>query len=101
MPISKHLYANSNSEEYFTTVLETKQDTCVYVIDLESETTGEFEIISIDKIKQRNGWERIVKYSGNCMLNEAKGFKTIQPGLCQKHSDGIWKVTRNLEIKIF
>lgn len=100
MPISKHLYANSNSKEYFTNVLETKQDTCVYVIDLSSATKGEFDIISIEKIKQRNGWDSVIEYTGDCTINEAKSFKTNKRGKCEKVSDGTWKVIEKLKITI-
>lgn len=98
--ISKHLYANSNSKEYFTNVLESKQDTCVYVINLKSETTGEFDIISIEKIKQRNGWDSVIEYTGDCTINEAKSFKTNELGKCEKVSDGTWKVVEKLKITI-
>jgi len=100
MPISKHLYANLNSKEYFTNVLEVKQDTCVYVINLESATTGEFDIISIEKIKQRNGWDSVIEYTGDCTINEAKSFKTNKRGKCEKVSDGAWKVVEKLKITI-
>lgn len=98
--MGKHLYANSNSKEYFTNVLETKQDTCVYVIDLNSATKGEFDIISIEKIKQRNGWDSVIEYTGDCTINEAKSFKTNKRGKCEKVSDGTWKVIEKLKITI-
>lgn len=100
MSISKHLYANSNSKEYFTNVLESKQDTCVYDINLKSGTTGEFDIISIEKIKQRNGWDSVIEYTGDCTINEAKSFKTNKLGKCEKVSDGTWKVVEKLKITI-
>lgn len=99
-PISKHLYACINSKEYFTNVLETKQETCVYIIDLISATTGEFGIISIEKIKQRNGWDSVIEYTGDCTIHDAKSFKTNEPGRCEKLSDGTWKVVKKLRITI-
>ncbi len=98
--IPKHLYANSNSKEYFTNVLESKQDTCVYIIDLETATKGQFDIISIEKIKQRNGWESVIEYTGDCTISEAKSFKTNKLGKCEKVSDGTWKVVEKLKITI-
>lgn len=97
------LYANMNSQEYFTSVVSSKQSTCVFVIELspQNRDKGYFNIISLDQIKQRNGWEPIVTYSGNCVFREAKGFKINRNGECEKLSDGTWKVTRNLEITIY
>ena len=97
---TKRLYANTNSEEYFTDVLDTKQDTSVFTIDLKSQTIGEFDIISIDKIKQRNGWESVIDYKGDCPISEAKKFKTERPGRCEKLPEGIWKVVEKLKITI-
>lgn len=99
-PISKHLYAYINSKEYFTNVLETKQEACVYIIDLISATVGEFDIISIEKIKQRNGWDSVIEYTGDCTINDAKSFKTNEPGKCEKISSGTWKVVKKLRITI-
>lgn len=95
------LYANMNSQEYFTDVVTSNQGTCVFVIRLVSQTKGDFDIISLDKIKQRNGWERIVDYKGDCTINEAKDFKTDRKGKCEKLSDGTWKVVENLKITIY
>lgn len=95
------LYANMNSQEYFTDVVASKQGTCVFEIKLVSQTKGDFDIISLDKIKQRNGWERVVDYKGDCTINEAKDFKTERKGKCEKLSDGTWKVVENLKITIY
>lgn len=97
---TKYLYAKINSDEYFVNVTESKQDTCVFLIELKSQTRGEFDIISLDKIKQRNGWEKIIKYTGDCGISDAKSYKTIQRGRCEKMSDGTWKVVDKLEISI-
>lgn len=99
-PFQKVLYANPNSNEYFTNVVETKQDTCVYVINLESETKGTFDIISIEKIKQRNGWDSVINYDGDCTINEATRYKRNSPGTCEKVSDDKWKVVERLNITI-
>ena len=100
LPITKQLYANTNSEEFFTDVLETEQDTCVYRIDLTTSETGEFNIISIEKIKQRNGWDNVIDYTGDCTISEAKSFKVDRPGKCEKISADTWKVVEKLKITI-
>lgn len=99
---SQRLYANMNSNEYFMSVVETKQETCVFVLELSSPTSGEFDIISIEKIKQRNGWKDIVEVDciGDCLVSEATTSKTISKGKCEKLSDGSWKIVKNLKIKL-
>lgn len=94
------LYANINSSDYFTNVVQSRQDTCVFEITLKTQTEGEFDIISLDKIKQRNDWEEVVDYVGDCTINEAKSFKTIQKGKCLKSQEYTWKVVSKLKIKI-
>ena len=93
------MYANTNSEEFFTSVVETKQETCVFDIYLSSQTIGEFDLISLDKIKQRNNWDRVVECKGDCTIEEANTFKTEQKGKCEL-SDGTWKVVEKLKITI-
>lgn len=99
---TKRLYASTNTQEYFTRVVDTKQESCVFVLDLLSptSTTCEFDIISFDKIKQRNGWQDIVECEGDCMITEATNSVTNQKGKCEKLPDGTWKIVKKLKITI-
>lgn len=98
---TKTLYAGKNSKKYFINPTDVKQETSVFKITLKSQNQGEFDIISIDKIRQRNDFELVVDFQGdNCLLNEAKRCETIQPGLCVKRPDGFWEVISKLKIKI-
>ncbi len=99
-PIQQRLYAKINSNKYFPEVKSSKEETCVFVITLKSETEGEFEIISLEKIKQRNGWEPVVDYSGKCTINEAKHFSVDHKGRCIKMTNGMWMVIDNLKITL-
>lgn len=98
----RHLYAKINNDIYFTQVFESNQDgTCVFIIDLKTDNSGEFDIISLGKIQQRNGWECVIDYSGDCTVSEAKMVNTIQKGKCERSTDGTsWKVVKNLQIKL-
>lgn len=98
---TKTLYAGKNSNQYFINPTDIIQETSVFKIKLISQDKGEFDIISIDKIKQRNDFEPVVDFQGNnCLLNEANKSETIQPGLCLKRPDGLWEVVSKLKIKI-
>lgn len=98
---AKHLYATMPSEIYFTQVAESKQDSSVFDIELSSDTMGTFTVISIDKLKQKNGLEKVVKHEGNCTLPEATTFDVLSKGKCEKIPEkGYWQIIEPLKIKI-
>ena len=93
-------YAKINSETLFTEILDSCQEGCVYKIDVKG-TTGEFDIISLDKIKSRNAWHDVIELvSGSCLMEEANSYKVVKLGTCKKFDDTTWEVTDKLKIKI-
>lgn len=58
-------YANINSGNIFTKIFDSAQESCVFSIKFKSANKGEFNIISLDKIKSRNMWQEIVEYTGS------------------------------------
>jgi len=91
-------YANINSGSNFTKIFDSAQESCVFSITFESATKGEFNIISLDKIKSRNMWQEIVEYTG--AIEDATSFKVEEYGICEKYDDVTWQVTRKLKIKL-
>lgn len=98
--ITKREYATSTSSVFFTGTTEMQQETSAFVIELSSETTGEFDIASFVQIKSMNDLESFIHFNGNCRLEEAGNYKTTRKGKCEKQSKGLWKVVRPLEITI-
>ena len=93
-------YANINSGVYFMELFDYKQETCVFTINFKGEDRGEFDIISLDKLKSRNGWQEVVEATGNCTLAEANEFTRLDCGKCRKIDSNVWEVTQKLKIKI-
>lgn len=91
-------YANINSGCIFTKILDSAQEGCVFSIKFKSATKGEFNIISLDKIKSRNMWQEIVEYTGS--IEDATSFKVEEYGICEKYDDVTWQVTKKLKIKL-
>ena len=91
-------YANINSGNIFTKIFDSAQESCVFSIKFKSATKGEFNIISLDKIKSRNMWQKIVEYTGS--IEEATSFKVEEYGICEKYDDVTWQVTKKLKIKL-
>lgn len=91
-------YANINSGNIFTKIFNSAQESCVFSIKFKSENKGEFNIISLDKIKSRNMWQEIVEYTGS--IEEATSFKVEDYGICEKYDDVTWQVTKKLKIKL-
>ena len=89
-------YANINTGKYFTKILDSNQETCVFSIKFKNEGKGEFTIISLDKIKSRNGWQEVVEYTGS--IEDATSFKEVDKGICEKVDDCTWEVTKPLRI---
>lgn len=93
-------YATINSGRYFLDISDYKKEVSVFKIELKSSIDGEFDIISLDKIKNRNGWQDVVEYTGNSTMADATNYKVIDKGICKKIADNVWEVTRKLKIKI-
>lgn len=91
-------YANINSGNIFTKIFNSAQESCVFSITFKSENKGEFNIISLDKIKSRNMWQEIVEYTGS--IEEATSFQVEDYGICEKYDDVTWQVTKKLKIKL-
>lgn len=91
-------YANINSGNIFTKIFNSAQESCVFSIKFKSANKGEFNIISLDKIKSRNMWQEIVEYTGS--IKEATSFKVEDYGICEKYDDVTWQVTKKLKIKL-
>lgn len=102
-PILKSYYVNGNgfSGSYFVTTTETKQEDSIIKINECSEGKGEFTIISIDQIRQLNGLNEIIAHEPlDISLQNAKTFKVIHNGKCEKANDGTWRVKDRVKIKI-
>ncbi|MBQ8158117.1 MAG: hypothetical protein IJ081_03765 [Prevotella sp.] len=91
-------YANINTGKYFTKILDSNQETCVFSIKFKNERKGEFTIISLDKIKSRNGWQEVVEYTGS--IEDATSFKETEKGICEKYDENTWEVTKPLKIRL-
>lgn len=91
-------YANINSGSIFTKIFDSAQESCVFSIKFNSATKGEFNIISLDKIKSRNMWQEIVEYTGS--IEDATSFKVEDYGICEKYDDVTWQVTKKLKINL-
>lgn len=97
----KVVYAKLNSGSYFLELSESNQEGCVFRINYNTSLNrGEFCIISLDKIKSRNGWKDVVDYYGNCVIENATNYQIVESGLCEKLADGTWEVKRKLKIII-
>lgn len=97
---SKVIYAKINTDKYFTDIVNSNQEACVFVINLNNDKKGEFNLISLDKIKSRNGWQDVVEYTGSCLMSEATSYTVQDKGICEKIDDNTWEVKRKLKIKI-
>lgn len=91
-------YANINSGNIFTKIFDSAQESCVFSIKFKSANKGEFNIMSLDKIKSRNMWQEIVEYTGS--IEEATSFKVEDYGICEKYDDVTWQVTKKLKIRL-
>ena len=94
----KMRYANINSGKNFTKIFDSPQESCVFSIKLKSASKGEFNIISLDKIKSRNMWQEIVDYTGS--IEDATSFTVEEYGICEQYDDVTWQITKKLKIKL-
>ena len=98
---NKDGYAKLNTSIYFMDILDSNQEACVFHINFKSANKGEFDIISLDKIKSRNGWQDVIDATGNCTMEDATSYTVVEKGICEKISDdNTWEVKRKLRIKI-
>lgn len=88
-------YANINSGNIFTKIFDSAQESCVFSIKFKSANKGEFNIISLDKIKSRNMWQEIVEYTGS--IEEATSFKIEDYGICENTMMSHGKLLKNLK----
>lgn len=100
-PTTSKLYAQLNSDEYFTSVQDYQTESSIFVLSMTGHDKAQLSLIAIDKLKSYDGWEKAVdvSYQG-CSLKEATQFRVIQPGLCTKINDSTWKITQRLKIEI-
>lgn len=93
-------YAKVNSSKYFVEIFNSQQEDCVYKIKFINKEEGEFDIISLSKIKTINDLKEVLELaSGSCLLNEATTYTVIEKGRCKKIDDNTWEVTKKLVIK--
>lgn len=93
-------YTEINKSKYFMEVFNTKKETCVYKISFRSSDSGYFDLISLDKIKSRNGWDDVIDYEGDCSMEEAKSYIRLDYGEVEKYDDSVWEVTKKLKIRV-
>ena len=95
-------YAKVNSSKYFVEIFNSQQEDCVYKIKFSNKEEGEFDIISLGKIKTINDLKEVLDLApGSCLLNEASTHTVVEKGRCKKIDDNTWEVTRKLVIKVF
>ena len=94
-------YAKINEKQFFTEVFDNLQEACVFKISYRNDNEGIFNLISLEKIKSRNGWQDIVEYTGDCTIADATSYKVVEEGRCKKIDSATWEVTKNLIIKIW
>lgn len=92
-------YAKSNSGKYFFDILDFNQEGCVYSIKFVSNTKGEFDLISLNKIKSRNDWQSVIDWEGDVNVAEASSYKLIRCGIVEKIDETTWEVKDNLKIR--
>ena len=90
-------YAKVDTDMYFTTIFESNQEGCVFKITFTSQSKGKFNIISLDKIRSRNDWQKKVECKG-VSIKEASDFRLEEEGICEKIDEINWKVTKPLKI---
>lgn len=93
-------YAKSNSSKYFSEIIPSNQEGCIYEVTFKSDTKAEFSIVSLQKMKQSNAWREIVEIVGNCNLEDAKSFSVKDYGVCEKVDDKMWSIKKNLVIEL-
>lgn len=93
-------YSKANSGDMFFDILDSNQEGCVYQLFFKSETMCEFDLISLDKIKSRNGWQAVVETTGNCLIEEASDYRVESRGTCIKIDGDTWQLEKKLKIKL-
>ena len=99
---SKTGYAKINSGMFFMEIFDSQQEGCVYKINFKNKQKGEFDLISLDKIKSRNEWQLVIEFTGNCTMAEATRYKLLEYGIIEKiDAKNTWEVKKKLKIQIF
>ena len=93
-------YMKNNTDKYFTEILDSDQEVCAFFVEFTSEDQhqGEFSIISLDRIKSKDGWEKVVDCTG-CSKADATSFTVLERGICVE-TNGLLEVTKNLKIEL-
>ena len=95
-------YAKVNSSKYFVEIFNSQQEDCVYKINFINKEEGEFDIISLGKIKTINDLKEVLDLTpDSCLLNEASRHEVVDKGQCKKIDGNTWEVTKKLVIKVF
>lgn len=94
-------YANINNKKYFVDILDSMKESCVYKITFNKSDSATFNLISLDKIKYRNGWDDVIDYEGDCSMEEASNYTLLSPGTIKKLDDSTWELTEKLKIRVF
>lgn len=92
-------YAELNKDIYFTRILNSQQEGCVFKIEFLNPDEGRFTILSLDKIKSLNGWEKVIEYTGT-YIDEARSFNVDDYGVCKRVNDNYWEVKNKLKITL-
>ena len=95
-------YAKANSGKFLVQITDSQQEGCVYVINSINKEEGEFDIISLAKIKPVNDIMDVVELApGSCSIENAMNYNVIEKGLCKKvEGKPVWEVTKKLIIKV-
>lgn len=93
-------YAMHTKTDIFGDITPSRQEGSFYEITSGQEGKGEFTIISLAKLQNQDGWDKVIDCDGDCKLTDATDYKVESPGRCEK-VDGGWKVTNKLKIRIF
>ena len=93
-------YAGINKGTYFLDIMNSQKETCVYKITFNTQDSAYFDLISLDKIKSRNGWDDVIEYEGDCSMEEASTYTLLDRGSIKRFDDKTWELTNKLKIKI-
>lgn len=101
----KEGYTKLYNDNLFINIYDSNEEGCVFKIYLKDQDNGEFDLISLDKIKSRNGWEKVIDTErGGCSLEDATSYELKEKGkITFEKKDGddkIFRITQNLRIKL-
>lgn len=94
------LYSGINNKQYFVNLQNSQSSESVFVINVNSNGRGTFNIIRLDKIQSRNNWQDVVELVGSKIaMKDAQDFKVKELGQCHEAGNG-WVVDKKLKISI-